>query len=359
MTVRAQNPSPLADFLDMLRPVKKPSTCSGAAVHLRDFHRWLADQGIALSVLDRPAMERWLKALADRSLTPHTRCKRIFQTRCYLEWLAERAELCTHPDDLIRRGDFPKIPSLLPRPFPPEADREIQRRLAVADGALEKALLLMRRSGIRIGELVGLEPTCVILDRDDNALLKVPLGKLNNERLVPIDQPTHQIVRAFKHQCPPDAPYLIDPGRSRAVLITRLRVVLRQVAEGLEITGRVVTHRLRHTYATELLNAGMGLVTIMKLLGHHSFRMTMGYAALTQHTVSKDYHTAMAKIGALYDLPSSPPPLQQSDPEQMLTNTVAWIRNNAEDLPRAQHLIKRLYKIRTDIAALSRRPARL
>jgi site-specific recombinase XerD len=54
---------------------------------------------------------------------------------------------------------------------------------------------------------------------------------------------------------------------------------------GLDIPGPVVSHRLRHTYATELLNAGQSIIAVMKLLGHRSLRMTMRYAAITHRPV--------------------------------------------------------------------------
>ena len=90
----------------------------------------------------------------------------------------------------------------------------------------------------------------------------------------------------------------------------------------------------------------------MKLLGHRSIRMTMRYAALTQDTVAKDYHAAMARISAQYDVPLSPALPGEPDPERMLTDTISWLRNHAPDDRRAQLLIKRLYKLRDDIAPL-------
>jgi integrase len=63
----------------------------------------------------------------------------------------------TSPDELIRESDFPKLPRYLPRPLSAEADRELQRRLAASQDPTAWALLLMRRTGLRTGELRNLE----------------------------------------------------------------------------------------------------------------------------------------------------------------------------------------------------------
>lgn len=343
-------------YLDTLRPVRKPSTCSGIATELRDLHAWMKAQRFELDHLDRPAMERWLKSMADRGLGPTTRGSRIFRVRRYLDWLFERDAIRTDPDILLRPSDLPKLPSYLPRPFPIEADRQMQRRLLARGDSLGQALFLMRRTGLRIGELVHLEPHCLETDHDDNAMLKVPLGKLDNERLVPLDDKARTVLDALQRACPRGSALLLEPQLSRTTLLGRLGAALKLAAQGLDVPGPVVSHRLRHTYATELLNAGLSLVAIMKLLGHRSFRMTMRYAAITHDTVARDYHAAMARVSARYDVQPSPTLSGQPDPERLLSDTISWLRNNAGDDPRAHRLVKRLYKLRGDIEALVKDP---
>jgi site-specific recombinase XerD len=335
-----------------MRPARKLSTCYSITDHLRDFHAWLAAQDIALGQIDRPAIERWLKSMVDRGLAPQTRHLRIYRVRWYLRWLAERGAAALDSDELIRPSDLPKLPSYLPRPFPTNADREMQRRLLADDTLYGKALFLMRRTGLRIGELARLEPQCLLAEPGTNALLKVPLGKLDNERLIPIDQETRKVLESLTRACPRGAPFLLEPGSSRKGLVERLRATLKQAATGLDITGPVVSHRLRHTYATELLNAGLSLVSIMKLLGHRSFRMTMRYAAITQDTMAKDYHAAIQRISAQYDVPLSSAITAEPDPLRMLTDTISWLRKNVLPDSRARPLIKRLYKLRHDIVPL-------
>ena len=152
--------------------------------------------------------------------------------------------------------------------------------------------------------------------------------------------------------------FLILPVLSRETLKKQLTAALKDAAFGLDIPGQVVSHRLRHTYATELLNAGMSLVGIMKLLGHRSLNMTMRYAALTQHTVVKDYYKAMAQIARQYELPTatSSCTIDKPNPDRMLRDVISHLRKNALAGSNTQRLIARIHKLRHEIAHLDTAP---
>jgi site-specific recombinase XerD len=345
-------------FIDTLRPVLKPSTCNSYLDDLRAFHTWLAASNLDLEHFDRAAAERWLKSMADCPLTAGTRKARIFQVRKYLYWLAERGTIAADPGDLLHPQDLPKLPSYLPRPFPVPADRELQRRFVASGTLYGQALFVMRRSGMRIGELLHLSPDCLERDLRGNSFIKVPLGKLDNERLVPLDDQTRDVLVSLQQKCPPGSQFLLQPTLCRKNIAQRLGAALKQAATGLDIPGAVVSHRLRHTYATELLNAGLSLVTIMKLLGHRSFRMTMRYAAIAQQTVVDDYHEAMAVIANKYDVaPSSSGQLADCCPERQALDLISALRKGCHSSPNSKHrveaIIKRIYKIRGDILDLA------
>ncbi|MFH0882467.1 MAG: tyrosine-type recombinase/integrase [bacterium] len=350
-------PQRAMDYVDTLRPVRKPATCTGYIVDLRNLHAWLSAHNLSVDDLDRQDTERWLTSLADRGLAPITRNYRILHARSYFWWLVEQGDFDKDPDDLLRVADLPKIPSYLPRPYPPDADRRLQERLARSGDTLCRALLLMRRTGLRIGELVNLERRCLEYDHCGNTFLKVPLGKLDNERLVPLDEKSKALAQDLLEQSTQGNEFLIEQNLGRETLKAKLRIALKATAEGLDIPSPITTHRLRHSYATELLNAGMSFVGIMKLLGHHSFKMTMRYAAITQETVVKDYYAALKISEETYAIENRPSTSQHPNPEQMLTDTISWLRKNhtstAVHKHRADAIIKRIYKIREDIKIIS------
>ena len=123
------------------------------------------------------------------------------------------------------------------------------------------ALLLLRATGMRIGELTDLELDCVHEVPGSGAWLKIPLGKLLTERMVPIDEETVELIdRIVAHRSPgrplrhPRTGKLADfllTHQGRRISADTLREELRRAAAEAGLDG-VVPHQLRHTYATAL-----------------------------------------------------------------------------------------------------------
>jgi integrase len=94
--------------------------------------------------------------------------------------------------------------------------------------------------------------------------LKVPVGELNTGRPVPLEEPTLELVRELRQEGRPDRIWLFETKRGRCT---------RREATGQDTPNGLTSHRLRHTYATSRLNAGMSFMGVMKLLGHRDYRM--------------------------------------------------------------------------------------
>jgi site-specific recombinase XerD len=300
-------------------------------------------------------MEQWLLALSDEGLAAATRISRLTDARVYLHWLFERNELRTDPDDLIRPSDMPKLPVYLPRPLSPAQDAELQQRLEASSDRMHGALLLMRLTGMRIGELKKLPRDCIRVDLHGQEFLKVPLGKLNNERLVPIDDRAAAIVRSL--QGPDDfvgRKYLIDNGSGNPMHLRHYYRALAQACEGIDSTEPITSHRLRHSYATSMLAAGVSLTSVMRLLGHRDVQMTLRYAAITQETVAKEYFEALPNIESRYrDALRATAQTTAFDPTKNLSDVTQWIRKHLASEPASQKvarsLLKRLGRIQIDL----------
>jgi len=347
---------PLAEeFLAVVRTTHKRATCHKYAWAVRKFHGWLARGRRELPDLDRRTMSSWLVDLQRQGLHPHTRLNCLLGVRVYLRWMRDHGLVKFDPDDLIRSRDLPKLPDYLPRPLPPEADRQLQARLAASDSSYCLGLLLMRRTGLRIGELRDLEFDPLRTTPDGQAYLKVPLGKLDNERLVPLDEETHCLVRQLQSRGDPNRQWLIatpSGDHTRRVDFNRL---LRQACDGLNISEAVTTHRLRHTYASSLLSAGISLVVLMRLLGHRDFHMTLRYAAITPEVVRAEFDQALAQLEKRYRVapPEQPAPFE---PLKVLADLVRWTQNSlASDQPRqVRGVVRRIRRLRSDLQRLLR-----
>jgi site-specific recombinase XerD len=170
-------------------------------------------------------------------------------------------------------------------------------------------LLLMLHSGLRSGE-------CVALLRQDVDLVAKRLiirqGKGGRDRLVYLSESTCQALRTYLRAAahrPSDPLWRYPNGRpmKQAWLAQQVRVVGQAVGiEGL------YPHRLRHTCATRLLNAGMDITRIQKLLGHEKISTTLIYARVQDATVEADYRLALCQIEQR-QLPFSEQPIVAED----------------------------------------------
>jgi len=346
-------PAVADEFITTLRPTLRPGTCGCYVSSLRKFHGWLRAQGIPLRKLRRRHMSGWFGSLCDRGLHPATRLTVLTLVRVYLRWLREHGVIRSNADDLIRQTDRPKLPSYLPRPLPPDADVALQERLAASDDLYQQGLLLMRRTGIRVGELMALELDCVRTDHVGHSFLKVPLGKLLNERLVPLDGRTAALVQRLRRRGRRRRSWLLETAAGAKTRYDHYRAALRAACVGLDTAGPAMTHRLRHTFATSLLNAGMSLLGIMKLLGHRDYRMTLRYTAITQQTVGREYFEALSHVQSRYGPAVCASGHSEPDPTKMVSDLIRWIHVHTTDRSLATRLRKRLERILTDLAPLS------
>jgi len=342
-------------FLQSLQPTHKPSTLGGYRSALGQFHAWLSARARSLEQLERSDTDAWLQWLHQRGLHASTRLHVIQDIRSYLHWLDEQGSLTVPADSLLRRSDLPKLPQYLPRPLPPDVDVALQKRLRKSRCRLQLGLLLMRNTGLRIGELLRLSHRCIRVDARGNSFLKVPLGKLDTERLVPLDPKTLKLVRRLQRTGGGHRNFLLESG-GRPIRFEVINTALRKACHGLSAPEPITSHRLRHTYATTLLSGGMSLVAIMRLLGHRDYRMTLRYAAITDETVLIEYNEALRRTSQRYAAPLPPAALPGHDPLAHLLDLIRFVDKRAQDdsldRERSLVLVKRIRRLHSDIKRL-------
>ncbi len=307
----------------------RPATVSSLATRLAAFGAYLAgtDPDATPATLDRcQHIEPWLASLTTAAntksggtLSVPEQARRILAVANFLTEITEWGWPEAPTRRLMFPSDNPRLPQPLPRFLPPDADRRLTEALEASPHRLAAdALLLQRACGLRIGELLDLELDAVIDLPGSGSWLKVPLGKLDTERMVPIDAQILALIDRITAARSPGRP-IPHPrtGRPADFLFTahghriganRLRKELDRAAKSAGI-GHVTPHQLRHTYATALVNAGVSLQALMAILGHVSAEMSLRYGHLFDTTVRAEYERALelAKqtIGAL-PTPSEP-----------------------------------------------------
>ncbi len=263
--------------------------------------------------LERRHIEGWLQMLAKREppYTNGSRRQSIGCVRRFFEDVQQWGWLRCPPAELIFPGDFPPPQQYLPKPLPPEIDVALMARLEKQGDIRSLGLVVARRTGLRIGDLSRLEVDCLTESPDGRFSLRVPLGKLHSEREIPVDDRTADLIKTIRAERG-EPPTTTDPdtGRLVALLICNLkgraidpslfRVRLKQVASECGIDQNVYPHRLRHTYATEMLRHGVSLPGVMKLLGHRTLKMTLRYVEITNVDLGRDYLRAIESAGRHY-----------------------------------------------------------
>jgi integrase len=176
-------------------------------------------------------------------------------------------------------------------------DAQAARLMAAATHAspLDRLVVeLLARTGMRASEVCDLAADAVEILSGAH-WLRVPLGKLRNDRYVPLHPKLVELLTAW----PAGRVFLIEVD-GRPINRRRVGRIVNRVAKAAGLEG-VHPHRLRHTLATQAINRGMRLEAIAALLGHRSLRMTMTYARIANTTVADEYATAQASVDALYD----------------------------------------------------------
>ena len=257
-----------------------------------------------------PHILGWLRSLCERQrpLANRTRAERIIQVRRLIRDLETSSDPAR--TDLFAPGDYPPLDRYLPKPLSPEDDQRLQRRLIERATLRSKALLILRATGMRIGECRRLAVDSLRNLGQDQWAVRVPLGKLHTERWVPIDDSTRAIFESILAQRP-SVPRRSDPGflllqesgrpASYQVLRNELIVAAREAGCSVQPTP----HQMRHTFATEMLRAGASLPAVKVLLGHQSLEMTMRYVQVSQVDLQREYHQARAKMAVIHAIPKT------------------------------------------------------
>jgi site-specific recombinase XerD len=280
-----------------------------------------------LSQLRRqPHLLGWIRFLCQQNppLRNSTREKFLIQLRRLLRDLADQGH--SLPPDLIRREDFPPHDHYLPRPLSLEEDQRLQQQLRLSDTLEANALRLIRATGIRIGECVDLALHCLQQVSQQQAALHVPLGKLHSERWVPVDEETQRIVlrmvelRALTPApCSNSQDFLLPRHRNHDTWEEVLRHTLAETARLAGCVSAVIPHRLRHSFATEMVRLGVSLPALMQMLGHKDIRMTLRYVEVAQLDLQREFHLARQNTASLHSIPQLPLPTTAPQPADLTT----------------------------------------
>ncbi|MCK5193236.1 MAG: tyrosine-type recombinase/integrase [Desulfobulbaceae bacterium] len=255
------------------------------------FLKFLMKSGVNnIKDLSRQNIYAYVEAAQNRGLKVGAIKSDLMAVYTFLRFLVDQEIL--EPAILDKKIQL-KLPKLLPRAIPSE---DIEALLALISDVRDRAMILvLLRTGMRIGELLNVKVGDIILPERK---ILIYLGEKNYQgRVVYFTEDADKILRRWLSERKVNNEYLFygySGGKlSYAGARKRLRKYL--IAAGLEHKGYGL-HSLRHTFATDLLNAGLRLEVLQQLLGHLCIEMTQRYARLSDLTREAEYFKAMGII---------------------------------------------------------------
>lgn len=178
-----------------------------------------------------------------------------------------------------------QIDHLLGLPLTLEADAKSPPWLRLRDAAI---LELFYSCGLRISELLALD----VGDVDFVGETLQVMGKGSKERIVPVGAPAIQAIQRYRQQAVvTSGPLFLSKRRTR---ITQQAVdqLLKKYLQLSDIPFAISPHKLRHSFATHLLDAGADLRSVQALLGHASLSTTQIYTHVTKDRLKQAYDQA-------------------------------------------------------------------
>lgn len=236
-------------------------------------------------------IDRFVACQVEKGFKPSTINRRLAAVISLYGFLAMEDEELACP--VIVRRHHVREQQRLPRPVEEEA---LKRFFSVIKDKRDRAMfLLMLRCGLRIGEVAGLQMTDLFLSEAYPRL--VVRGKGSRERgvyLSPQAKACLQDYLAQRPSCKSEFVFLsyLEDGLSTTAIHDRL---LKYRAEA-DCSAQITAHRLRHSFANDLLNADAPITSIQKLMGHRWIESTQTYVMANDKQVCADYYAACAKL---------------------------------------------------------------
>lgn len=287
-------------FIQYLTLEKNASThtCRCYRKDLEEFESFLKDSNIKvdpfgqleIEKVDRFDIRRYLSFL-HRKNRKSSIARKLSTLRSFFRYLVRERVISINPAKVV---STPKVEKPLPTTLTvDEAFRlmDSPKRGEIKGEHRDRAILeLLYSSGLRVGELVGLN----FNDLDLTLGIVKVFGKGRKERIVPVGSKALEALKTYlegRKSGKPDDPLFVN-SRGRRLTARSVDRIIKKYSKISGIVRKVSPHTLRHTFATHLLDAGADIREIQEMLGHSSLSTTQRYIHLTPGKLMEVYDKA-------------------------------------------------------------------
>ncbi len=273
---------------------RRPNTLDLNYTSLRFFLEFLKANGITcIEAVSRKDIAAFIEHEQDRGMKPLTVRGRLGSVKAFLRYLIEES-VVRH--EVLAKSISVKVPDALPRAITPEDVRALLSAIEGLRSSRNRAMILMLlRTGMRIGELLALRLEDI--DLQEQKVFIYEAKKTGVGRVVYFSADAKDALVAWLKEKDPREDVLFYGQANLCLTYAAARLIFLKCVKKAGLINKGYTlHCLRHTFASELLNAGMRLECLQPLLGHTSVEVTRRYARLTDKTREEEYFRAMALI---------------------------------------------------------------
>ncbi len=282
------------EFLYMLHAEKMFSSHTLHAYQddLIQFNRFLEQESLNLEDFEYRDARNYLAYLYDNGLTRTTVSRKISTLRSfYTYWMANDQEVNNPFIQLVHPKKSKRLPNFF---YDEEIDAMFDTvKQDTKKGLRDRVILeLLYATGIRVSELVHMKREDIDLSL---SLIKI-LGKGNKERIVPFGEFCRQSLIEYFELFKPiqhvSHDYVLVNMKGEPITERGVRYVLNDVVKRTAGVNKIHPHKLRHTFATHMLNRGADLRTVQSLLGHVNLSTTGRYTHVTNSQLRNVYLNA-------------------------------------------------------------------
>ncbi|MBW2365658.1 MAG: tyrosine-type recombinase/integrase [Deltaproteobacteria bacterium] len=286
----------------------RPNTIKSSFAAIVQFTTYLKKSGKnQIETITRDDLCAFIEHLQDKGLKPRSVKTRLGTLIVFLKMLIEKEVI---DPGVLKNKMRIKLPESLPRAIDPD---DVKLLLSAIKKIRDRAMVLvLLRTGMRIGELLSTKLIDINMKESRIEIFEAQKNRVG--RVVYLSNDAAEALRAWLDKRDTQKEYIFySPCKNDTLSYTACRAMFVRYLQKAHLAFKGYTlHSLRHTFASELLNAGMRLECLQQLLGHSNIEITRQYARLTDNTRKDEYFKAMSiiekgEINGHYRLDSSLP----------------------------------------------------